>query len=281
MAPNLKDGVVSVTNPARTKNGKASLHGSFDRKLLGVISAILFGACVLPTTGASAAGCNPGPKEVSFFKNSNYKGACSVLAIGEYPNSKAMRLGNDSISSIKVGSRVTVTVCKHSTSNLTSTDFFRKNPQKCQTFKKSINSFKNQRIGNDSISSAWIFKPIIGYNPTQGACKPAPNQAAVAVYQHPNYKGNCSILSLGDYRNSKEMKFKNDSISSIEFGRNSKAYIKVCQHSNLQGRCENITASVSSLNNSKVGDNQITSIRIGYRPGATPNPSAPISTKTK
>jgi hypothetical protein len=263
-----------MTNPASTKNGKEILHSYFDSKRSGVILAILLGACVLPATGASAAGCNPGSEEVSFFQHSNYKGACSVLAIGKYPNSTALRVRNDSISSIKVGSRVTVTVCKHATVKITSTDFFKKNPQKCQTFKNSISSFKNQRIGNDSISSAWIFKPIIGYNPTKGRCKPSSGQEAVAVYQDANYKGFCRLLYLGDYRNSKEMNFKNDSISSIEFGSNSKAYITVCQHSNLQGRCENITASVSSLYNSKVGDNQITSIRVGRRPGATPNAPA-------
>jgi len=213
------------------------------------------------STGTSTGICEPGPRQVAFFQHTNYKGVCSVLPVGKYENSKAMRMRNDTISSIKVGRQVNVTVCVHATDKFFTSSLF----QGCQTFKNSIRSFKNQRIGNDSISSALIFKPIIGYNPAKGRCKPSDGQEAVAVYQDANYKGFCRLLNLGDYRNSKEMNFKNDSISSIEFGRNSKAYITVCNNSNLQGRCENITASLSSLHNSQVGDNQITSIRVRRR----------------
>jgi len=255
-----------MTNPAGKNNGKASLHGSFDRKRFGVIPAILLGAWVVLATGTNAAACEPGANEVSFFQDTNYKGPCSVLGIGKYTTSTAMRVRNDSISSIKVGRAVNVTVCKHATYNVPKNMIFNKsNPQKCQTFKKSISNFKNQRIGNDSISSATIFRPKTGKSSTNGACKPEPNQAAVAVYQHPDYKGNCRVLSLGSYRNSKEMNFKNDSISSIEFGESSKARINICQHSNFKGRCEIITKSISSLKSSRVGNDQITSISVGRR----------------
>jgi len=214
-------------------------------------------------TGANAAGCEPGPKQVSFFQHNDYKGACSVLGIGQYPNSRAMGVKNDSISSIKIGSQVTVTVCKHSNTNLTSNDFFKNNPQKCQTLKSSYGALKYKRIGNDSISSAEIVPVFGGYSPpTNGACKPAPNQAAVAVYQHPDYKGSCRLLSLGRYNNSREMNFKNDSISSIEFGNFPKVEIWVFQDNNRNGRVEGFRESVSNLYKSNVGDNAISSIDV-------------------
>jgi len=225
----------------------------------------------LPTTTTSPGFCKPGPREVAFYQNASYKGLCSVLPIGKYGNSKALRMRNDTISSIRVGSQVNVTVCKHATGNVVSVGFFKRNPQKCQTFKgadakdliKQPWNLIHQRIGNDNISSAWIFRPTTGNNPTQGACKPAPNQASIAVYQLPNYRGNCRLLSLGDYRNPREMNFKNDSISSIEFGEFSKATISIYQHSGFRGRRNRkIEASVSSLRNGRVGDNQISSIRV-------------------
>ncbi len=225
-----------------------------------------------PSTNASTAICEPGPLEVAFFQHKSYKGKCSVLPIGMYGNSRALRMRNDSISSIKIGSRVNVTVCKHAANSVASASFFKKNPQRCQTFKGTDAAddrviepwnLEFKRIGNDSISSAWIFRPTTENKPTQGACKPAPNTAEVAVYQFANYKGNCRILSLGDYRNPNEMRFKNDSISSIEFGDFSKATINIYQHSGFRGRRENkLVASLPQLRTSQVGDNQISSIRV-------------------
>lgn len=233
-----------------------------DRKWKGVILAASIGACIIPATGASAAGCEPGPKEVTFFQHVKYKGICSVLGVGEYPNSKALNMRNDSISSIKVGSRATVTVCKHSAKGRVTNRFF-SDPQKCQTFKESRAYLSITRIGNDSISSAAILPKFGGYTgTTNGACKPSPGQEAVAVYQHPNYQGACRLLTIGTYNNSKEMQFKNDSVSSIEFGQSSNVEIVVYQHSNRNGRLELIRENTSNLSKSQIGDNSISSILV-------------------
>lgn len=232
------------------------------RKRIGVILAVLIGACTISVTSASAAGCEPGPKEVSFFQHSYFKGNCSVLSVGQYPNSKSMRVKNDSISSIKVGSQVNVTVCKHATKGNVTNKFF-SDPQKCQTLKKSVQRLKSYRIGNDNISSAMIIPKFGGYTgTTNGACKPSPGQEAVAVYQHPNYKGSCRLLTIGTYNNSKEMRIKNDSISSIEFGQSSNVKIYVYQHSNSSGRAEEINKSTSNLINNEIGDNAISSVIV-------------------
>ncbi|MFK5977364.1 MAG: beta/gamma crystallin-related protein [Rhizobiaceae bacterium] len=233
-----------------------------DRKRIGVISIILIGACTIPVTNASAAGCEPGPKEVSFFQHPNYEGACSVLGVGKYPNSKAMRIKNDTISSFKVGSQVTVTVCKHATKGTVTNRFF-SDPQKCQTHKKSNGFIKYNRVGDNSISSAMVLPRFGGYTgTTNGACKPSPGQEAVAVYQHPNYKGRCQLLTLGTYNNARAMRFKNDSISSIEFSTPSNVEIYANQHNNQQGRGMTLHESMSNLKNSSVGDNAISSVTV-------------------
>ena len=233
------------------------------KKRIGVVLIALVGAGIFSATSASAAGCEPGPKEVTFYEHSYYKGTCSVLGVGKYPNSKTMRVRNDSISSIKLGSRVTVTVCKHAAKGRVTNKFFSRNPQKCETYKRSDPYLKDNRVGNDTISSAIILPIFGGYaGNTNGACKPRSGQEAVAVYQNPNYTGSCRLLTLGTYNNSKEMRIKNDSISSIEFGSLSNVEILVYQHSKRRGRVMRLRKSISNLKNSKIGDNSISSVSV-------------------
>jgi len=95
--------------------------------------------------------CTPGPKQVAFFKDSDYRGACSVLGVGSYPHSSNMGVKNDSISSIKVGSQVEVMACQDSNMR-----------GYCEPITKSIRylSVKGKRNLNDKISSA-IVSPIL------------------------------------------------------------------------------------------------------------------------
>lgn len=61
-----------------------------------------------PLTTPCAA---PGFRQVTIYQDSQLRGACKILGIGEYPNSDAFRpVGNDSISSLEVGSGVSVTL---------------------------------------------------------------------------------------------------------------------------------------------------------------------------
>ncbi|MFH1343531.1 MAG: hypothetical protein ABIL01_20355, partial [Pseudomonadota bacterium] len=61
-------------------------------------------------------------------------------------------------------------------------------------------------------------------NSANAAC--APNADEVAVYQHSTYSGICSVLQMGDYNTSAQIRMKNDSVSSIRVGEN--AQIKAC-----------------------------------------------------
>lgn len=55
--------------------------------------------------------CTPGPKQVAFFKDKDYQGACSVRGVGSYAHSSNIGVTNDSISSIKVGRQAEAMVC--------------------------------------------------------------------------------------------------------------------------------------------------------------------------
>jgi hypothetical protein len=205
-----------------------------------------------------AAGCDPSSNEVAFFQHSKYGGICSVLGIGSYASSTQMRVKNDSISSFKVGNNVQVTVCNQAEKGNVNSG-----PRKCQTFKSSMSSLSRTRVGNDSISSATIrLKQVVLTDYPPGRCNPGENSDSIAVYQHPKLQGNCRILRLGTYENSKIMNFKNDSISSIEFGQNSRVKVILCQHGNFKGRCEELRGTDISLFDNRIGDNSISSIKV-------------------
>ena len=55
--------------------------------------------------------CTPGPRQVAFFKDPDYRGACSIRGVGSYAHSNNVGVKNDSISSIKVGRQAEVMVC--------------------------------------------------------------------------------------------------------------------------------------------------------------------------
>ena len=113
----------------------------------------------------------------------------------------------------------------------------------CQTFTESVATFRGTRITNDAISGAIVEPNVKEEIKIAGACNPGDRTDAVAVYQYPDLAGDCRILSIGTYSNSKQMNFKNDTVSSIEFGRNSKIHISVCTHSEFGGPCETLRAT--------------------------------------
>jgi len=216
-------------------------------------------------THANAAGCEPSLNQVTLYQHSNYRGACSVLDIGYYKDSAAMRIANDSVSSIKVGSNVSVYVARHSfrgNTGMYKKRFMVRTGEAEQIFTSSIRNLNGSRVGNDSISSASVFvkEPAQTFKP--GDCYPGDNSTSIAIYQHPNFWGNCRVLDLGTYKNSTEMNFKNDSVSSVELGRNSKVYVEIYSGSNFKGRSQTLTSSENSLSTGAVGDNKLTSIKV-------------------
>lgn len=225
-----------------------------------IIFSFVFGL----NTAAHAAGCEPGRHEVTVYQHNNYKGACSVLGIGKYRNSREMRVKNDSISSIKLGRNAQITVCNNAVGQVVSKHYPSRLKMHCVTLKRSY-----KRLGvfgdieyQDEISSATVARLSKGDTHSRGDCYPGDNSSKIAIYQHPKLGGACRILGIGSYANSKQMNFRNDSVSSIEFGRKSKVYAVLCQRGGFKGVCETIRATDIDLKYNPVGDNKVTSIKV-------------------
>lgn len=98
-------------------------------------------------TQASFAGCNVLKSgQAAFFEHSKYRGDCVVRIIGRYANAKAIGIGNDKISSIKLGDGTQVVLCKDN--NFKGT---------CKTYAKSMSSIGRM---NDKTSSAIIVRTV-------------------------------------------------------------------------------------------------------------------------
>lgn len=87
---------------------------------------------------------NPADTEIFVYSDPNFSGNCvKISKIGyQTPNMDNFGIPNDSISSIKVGSKVRAVVCEHN-------DY----EGKCQSLLVNEGNFGDTYIGNDSVSS--------------------------------------------------------------------------------------------------------------------------------
>jgi len=168
------------------------------------------------------------PGQAAFFEHSKYSGACVVRTLGRYANAKSIGIGNDKISSIKVGSRTQVRLCKDNN--------FRGG---CKTYTRSMSSLGKM---NDKTSSAIIGKTT-STTTASVSCRPRANQ--VVFFQHAKYQGACSVRNMGRYANAKAIGIGNDKISSIKLG--SGSHVVLCKDNNFRGGCKTYTKSMSSL----------------------------------
>jgi hypothetical protein len=221
------------------------------------VGLLLFAALTLGVLGHSApalAACEPTANQASFYTDANFRGACVVRDVGDFPNAETIGLPNDSISSLKVGANVQVIVCKDNN--------FRGD---CIRLDHDVSFLNDRRVGNDAVTSLKVQA-----NGTV-QCPPGPNQ--VSFYTNADFLGSCVTRDIGDYPTGGSIGLPNDSISSIRVGAG--AQVLACADENFGGRCEVITGSRSNLVASTVGNDQITSVRvqpIGAPPPCFPGP---------
>jgi hypothetical protein len=236
--------------------------------------------------------CLPNANQVTVFQHPNYKGRCSVLNAREYLTSRDMNMKDNSISSIMVGRNMQIEVCDLANATRTRRRMMeagttgRPNYGGCQVIRKSrprlARVVDKINISDNRISSAKVERRAFDRPRRDGACNPGTNRDAVALYEHPFLKGKCRILGIGSYVNAKQMNFKNDRVSSIEFPRNAQVYIEVCQHAKFGGMCETLrTTDLSgrvSLDPTPLTSKQrAAEVPGGMRPPGTVFVSRPIS----
>lgn len=91
------------------------------------------------------------------------------------------------------------------------------------------------------------------------SCKPGPNQ--VALFEDIDYQGKCVVLDAGELYNVEDVNFANDTLSSVMFGSNISTVI-LYEHINLKGKKLTFAKSVTTLENTFVGNDTVSSMII-------------------
>lgn len=142
----------------------------------GVVSATInIDSNVISGTVATVLrNCVPNADQVALFVYAQNGGQCVVKGIGSYADPTALGLPNDSISALRVGSNVTVTLYQHTNFN-----------GNLEDFAEDDADLSNNSIGNDQVSSArvqtytlpvapsFVFLPVLNRYPPYAA--PIPN----------------------------------------------------------------------------------------------------------
>jgi len=195
--------------------------------------------------------CEPRFDQVAFFHDADFSGPCEVRSIGQYNHSEEIGLSNDSISSIEVGSGAQVLLCKDA--NLSGD---------CELFTVSDPNLGDNRIGNDSVSSALVQ--------TLGTDLCELRDDSVVVFQHADFTPPCAVLRPGDYPHSENIGLPNDSMSSIRIGRNAQALL--CRDANFEGDCQLFVATAfAHLDDTRIGNDSVSSMKV-QRAGFDPCP---------
>lgn len=199
-----------------------------------------------PGSPATAAGCpDPVSNDVVMFQNASFGDPCRTLYNGPYASSADFALPNDSISSLKVGPSVKVTLFSDSGFS----------GERCVLYSGSfaaLSSFGfNDRTSSIRIDPIWLD------------CQNPPS-FSVAIFQHANYGGDCTVLHVGSYPSSTKFGLAGDSISSLKVGRG--AIVTACSDANGGGRCESFGDwnTVVTLVGSYVGNDAISSLYVRY-----------------
>ncbi|MGA2636248.1 hypothetical protein [Methylocella sp.] len=103
-----------------------------------------------------------------------------------------------------------------------------------------------------------MLLPLSFATAARAACVPNENQAA--FYIDAGYNGGCVVKDLGSYANAGEIGLPNDSISSLRLGRN--VQVVLCKDDDFKGDCILLDAGESFLNNNRVGNDQVSSLRV-------------------
>jgi hypothetical protein len=227
-----------------------------------LFSIMFLGMMLVIADEATAQNCRPNANQIAVFYDANYQGRCVVRNVGTYSSVRSTGLPNDSISSIIVGRNVTAVLCRDV--NFRGT---------CETFSSSDSFLGNNRIGNDQVSSIRVIRRRTNPPPVQN-CRPNANQ--IALFYDANYRGRCVLRNIGGYPSVSSTGLPNDSISSIIVGQNVRAVL--CRDVNYRGTCESFAGNVANLGNSRIGNDQVSSVQV-LRRGGNPVRHAPPNSR--
>ena len=122
----------------------------------------------------------PGGEQVNIYKDDNYSGSCAQLSSGYYPDSSDFGLGNDALTSIKVGGNAKITIYQNDDYDGYS-----------YTTDASVANLKNVAMGssnfNDRTSSLKVYESPHSYADVSAI--PLGIDTALAVYKTDSSSG--------------------------------------------------------------------------------------------
>jgi hypothetical protein len=156
------------------------------------------------TSSAALVGTTePAANQILVCIDANFGGVCLLLGVGFSPYS--VGVPNDSMSSIKVGSAVRVTLCGNGIYGGT-----------CETLPAGarVTNLGTEPVGNDSVSSLRVV------DASTPECRfgAAPPPGWAFFFRDGGYNGDCAAHQIGEYPTSEDIGLANDSISSLRVG---------------------------------------------------------------
>ena len=100
-----------------------------------------------------------------------------------------------------------------------------------------------------------------------------PDSDEISLFIDSGYRKQCVVKGTGQYPNPAAIGLPNDSISSIKVGNNVRAIL--CQHDNFGGICETFESDDPDLSDNRVGNDQVSSLKVEARGGPPPPPPPP------
>jgi hypothetical protein len=188
----------------------------------------------------------PAPDEVWVFTEPNFQGTWESLTVGNYYSPAQMRMPDNAISSVMVGSGVRAHLCNDSNLN-----------GDCMVFVPVTNhhpNLANNVIGDNNVTSIRVV-PL-------GSCQPASDE--VTLFMHIDYGEPCQKLKVGQYNNADQFGLPDNSITSISLGSRVNAYL--CSESNLRGTCEWINVNDPWLDDNSIRNDTLSSLKVEFKP---------------
>lgn len=216
------------------------------RRGQGMRRAVLLAALGLAVVTLAMLGGRPAPAQaqawtpvVRLFEHLNFGGASIAVAKDDwYGQSVLSRLQfDDKVSSIQVPPGSKVAVFEH--------------PGylgRCEVFTASDGDLRDNHIGDNTISSVAIL----------GTSVMTSEHCPVVLYEHPNFGGQ----GLALWEDQTELgRWINDSVTSIQVPAGQ--VVSVWQYAGFTGRCETFKAGDGDLRDNHIGDNTISSFKVG------------------
>ena len=145
--------------------------------------------------------CNPNENQIALYADTDYRGACVTLGVGQYPNPGHLgSLGNDNAESIKVGAQVEASLWEHENYS-----------GRTSSYSADDSSLWNEEIGGNAVSSVRVEvvqhepDPPSRVSPPDGATFEEGEDVEICWtdtgdrYYGTVWSGNCSVNGVFGY----------------------------------------------------------------------------------